>query len=327
MNDERPGDYGQAKIGHPLSRREAMRIGLAGSALAWLGPSCQERSNTPKPPGPPSSQPVHELAPGTSLYDDFDGHGSFQTYEGRDLATAGALNPLLWFHDEASRVLDAALASPFLPSASADSGYAPPPGLLPVSNFVLEIRCDIELMEYAWLGSPREIEFVEFRSLGADVMLSSRSGASRPSACLNFHTTIPEQPPGRSWYVSLGLFKDAAEAGRAFVMGQYVNFNLGLVQNDYLGPAALDQWRSLRLDILTKADDPGLGEQDIRLDYYLDGALKMSRIPEDSAILIDPERTALGPHRSLIVNREANPTGPAFGYFDNVRAVYRNRVG
>ncbi|HMA54940.1 MAG TPA: hypothetical protein VKT17_10780 [Acidobacteriota bacterium] len=325
MNEERPRTSGRAMTGHPLSRREVIRLGLAGSALAWLGPSCQEGSNKPKPPGPPGTQPVYELTPGTSLYDDFDGHGSFQTYDNRDLATAGALNPLLWYHDDSSRVLDSALASPY--SAPADNGLGRPLGPAPVSNNVLEIRCVNGITAYAWLGSPREIEFLEFRSLGADVMLSSRSGASRPSAFLNFHTTIPEQPPGRSWQVSLGIFKGGAEAGGAFVIGQYMNINLGIIQNDYLGPVALDQWRSLRLDILTKADDPELGEQDIRLDYYLDGALKMSRIPEDSAILIDPERTALGPHRSLIVNREADPTGPAFGYFDNVRAVYRNRVG
>jgi hypothetical protein len=291
-----------------LTRREALRIGLAGSALAWLGQSCQHGPNKPNPPEPPDSAPVYELAPGSSLYDDFDGHGNFQTYDGRDLAMAGALNPKLWFHDDASRVVDAALAP------------------APVPNYVIGITCNVGVTAFTWFGNPMVIEFADFGSLSADVMLSSRSTASNPSVTLNYHTTIPEQPPGRSWWVSLGILRDPAEPGGAFVLGQYINYNLGIIQNDYLGPAALDEWRSLRLDILTKADDPALGEEDLRLDYYLDGALKASRIPEDSAILIDPERTGLGPHRSLVVNREGSSAGQAIGYFDNIRAVYSNRI-
>jgi len=101
--------------------------------------------------------------------------------------------------------------------------------------------------------------------------------------------------------------------------------NLGLFQNDWLGAVGLDEWHALRLDIVTKADDPRLGAQDLRLDFYLDGELKASRIPEDSAILIDPARTGLGPHRSLVVIRDGYE-GDAYGYFDNVRARYKNRI-
>jgi hypothetical protein len=251
--------------------------------------------------------------PGNSLYDDFDGHGCFQTYDGRDLATAGALYERLWVQDGGSRVVDAALLSP-----------SPLPAGAPVPNYVLEIGCVGQTMSYAWLNSPREITFADFGSLRADVRLSSRSTAPHPCAFLNFHTTIPEQEPGKSWSVSLGLFKDLGGAG-AFVVGQYSNVNLGLTQNDLLGEAALDEWHALRLDIMTKADDPRLGDQDLRLDYYLDGELKASRIPEDSAILIDPSRTGLGPHRSLVVTRDGYE-GEAYGYFDNVRAVYRDRI-
>jgi hypothetical protein len=104
-----------------------------------------------------------------------------------------------------------------------------------------------------------------------------------------------------------------------------MNINLGLAVSDDLGPAQLDEWRSLRLDILTKRDDPALGDADIRLDYYVDGEIRASRIPEDSAILIDPQRTGLGPHRSLMVTGEKG-TGTIIGRFDNVRAVYQNRI-
>jgi hypothetical protein len=263
--------------------------------------------------------------PGSSLYDDFDGQRNFQTYNGRDLAVAGALYSRIWVYDGGSRVIDA--PQPGLPVllGMAEDPARPAPSPSPVPNHVVEISCIGVINELIWMGSPREISFADFGSLGADVMLSSRSTAPHASASLNFHTTIPEQPPGRSWYVALGIFKNSEEPGGAFVLGQYLNLNLGIIQNDYLGPAVLDEWRSLRLDIVTKAGDPGLGDQDIRLDYYLDGTLRASRIPEDSMILIDPSRTGLGPHRSLVVSRDGY-TGEAIGYFDNVRAVYRNRI-
>lgn len=283
-----------------MKRRELLGLGLAGGALSLLGKACQSGSKTPEPP-PPTDRPVYELTPGDSLYDDFDGHGCFQSYDGRDEAQAGALASRLWMRDDGSRVFDAG-----------------------ARGFVLEIGVVGQMMAYAWLNSPREIGFAEFGSLRADVLLSSRSTARHPLAGVNFHTTIPEQPPGKSWFVTLGLFKDLNGPG-AVVVGQYGNVNLGTFQNDMLGAVGLDEWHTLRLDILTRAEDPVLGPTDLRIDYYLDGARLASRIPEDSAILIDPDRTGLGPHRSLIVSRDGYE-GEAYGYFDNVRARYRNRT-
>jgi hypothetical protein len=283
-----------------LTRREAVRIGLAGGALACLGRGCQPKAKTPAPPH--GDEPVCALTPGDSLYDDFDGHGCYQSYDGLDLATAGDLDKRIWSQSTGPRVV-----------GSADRG------------FILEIGCVSQMSAYAWLISQADIEFAEFGSLRADVLLSSQSTAPRPCAGLNFHTTIPEQPPGRSWYVTLGLFKDPTGSG-ALVIGQYENLNLGILQNDFLGAVGLDEWHALRLDIVSRDNDPDLGAQDLRLDYYLDGVLLASRIPEDSLILIDPDRTGLGPHRSLIVSRNGYE-GDATACFDNVRARYRDRIG
>jgi len=283
-----------------MKRREVLSLGLAGGGLSLFGRACQSSSKAPEPP-PPADRPVYELAPGDSLYDDFDGHGCFQSYDSRDGVLAGGLASRIWVHDEGSRIVDG--------GARGD---------------VLEIGSVGQMMAYAWLNSPREIEFAEFGSLRADVLLSSRSTAPHPLAGVNFHTTIPEQPPGRSWQVTLGLFKDLTGPG-AVVVGQYSNLNLGILQNDTIGAVGLDEWHTLRLDIVTRAGDPSLGPQDLRLDYYLDGARLASRVPEDSAVLIDPDRTGLGPHRSLIVSRDGYE-GDAFGYFDNVLARYNNRM-
>lgn len=284
-----------------MTRREVLELGLVGGTLSLLGSACQSDSNAPKPPPPTGDEPVYALTSGDSLYDDFDGHGCFQSYEGLDQAKAGTLYERIWVHDEGSQIVEAA-----------------------GRGFVLEIGCAGQMMAYAWLNSPREVEFAEFGSFRADVLLSSRSTAPYHCAGLNFHTTIPEQPPGRSWQVTLGLFKDPG-GPIARVIGQYANLNLGILQNDTLGEAGLDEWHALRLDIVTQAEDPTLGPQDLRLDYFLDGVRLASRVPEDSAILIDPDRTGLGPHRSLIVNRNGYE-GEAYAQFDNVRARYRNRI-
>ena len=156
------------------------------------------------------------------------------------------------------------------------------------------------------------------------MMLSSRSTAPRPFIGLNLHTSIPEQPPGKSWYCTLGIFKNMTGPG-ALAVGLYGNVNLEIVENDLLAAIDFDEWHTFRLNIATKADDPGLGDQDVRLEYYLDGTLMAARIPEDSPILIDPSRLGFGPYRSLIISRDWYE-GEAFGYFNNVRAVYRDRI-
>lgn len=269
--------------------------------MACLGRGCQPKAKAPAPPPPHGEDPVSALTPGDSLYDDFDGHGCHQSYDGLDLATAGDLDRRIWSYNTGPRVV-----------GSADRG------------FILEIGCVGQMSAYAWLISQADIEFAEFGSLRADVLLSSQSTAPRPCAGLNFHTTIPEQPPGRSWSVTLGLFKDPTGSG-ARVIGQYENLNLGILQNDFLGAVGQDEWHALRLDIVSRDNDPNLGALDLRLDYYLDGVLLASRIPEDSPILIDPDRTGLGPHRSLIVSRNGYE-GEATACFDNVRARYRDRT-
>lgn len=191
------------------------------------------------------------------------------------------------------------------------------------SGYVLKITDKVGIYRCT-LNSPEFIDFGDFKSFSADVMLSSASSSRDFGAGLDYHTTIPEQPPGVSWGAQVLILKYAD--GNAFIMGQYYNNNLGIYTGDKLGPAQLDKWYNLRLDIITKRDDGNLKENELRLDYYLDGVFRASRIPEDSEILLDPERTGAGPHRGLIA-AGADRTGIAIGYFDNVRGVYKNRVG
>ena len=90
-----------------LTRREALRLGLAGGALACSRPGLPDGIEDARASeAAAGDEPVYELTPGDSLYDDFDGHGCFQTYEGRDLATAGALYERIWVQDGGSQVVD-----------------------------------------------------------------------------------------------------------------------------------------------------------------------------------------------------------------------------
>jgi hypothetical protein len=173
------------------------------------------------------------------------------------------------------------------------------------------------------LDNPANLEFAACRTFQADVLLSSLSGAPTCAALLDYHTTIPEQPPGRSWATSLGIRKEAG--GEAYLFAQAYNVNTDYRYKRTLGSALLDRWYHLRLDIVIPKDDPRLAENELRIDFYVDGGLRASEIPVDAEILLDPERTGGGPDRSLIVDKERRG-GDAVAFFDNVRAVYENRV-
>jgi hypothetical protein len=290
-----------------LSRRRVLGLGLAAASGTVLGRGCATPDEGGGPPEPPGLEPIIELTSSPALYDDFEGNGNLQEFDGKNLAVTGALGPKIWGPSSGARVVES-------PTLGLES---------PMARHYLELSSAVSGYESAWLTNPMITTFAEFRSLSADVCLAADPATISPYAFLNFHTTIPEQPPGKSWFVNLGIIRDPA--GRIFILGEYRNINLGIIASDDLGPAMLEEWHNLRLDVMIKRDDPSLSDPEIRLDYYVDGALKASRIPEDSAILIDPQRTGLGPHRSLIVTGQKG-TGAIIGRFDNVRAVYSNRI-
>ena len=172
-------------------------------------------------------------------------------------------------------------------------------------------------------SNPEVLDFPEFKSFSADVMLSSASTGRNCAAGLDFHTTIPEQPPGKSWWAQIVIVHGIT--GETFLLGQYTNINMGYSSNSKLAPAALDQWFNLRMDVVTRQEDARLRADEIRLDFYVDGAYKASLYPEDSPILLDPQRTGLGPHRTLVVYSE-DGSANTVGYFDNIHGVYKNRT-
>jgi hypothetical protein len=308
-----PGPNGQSP--GKLTRRELLKLSLTGSALACLDIGCGNSNITPyePPPGPPKT---YKLSDGQSLYDDFDGSGGLQTYDEQNLAVAGALSHNLWV----GKPEDAVVSNPF-----------PGPGVVPVrgaGGYVLKITNSMQDFTFGnfvflMLDHPTIIEFVDYKTFSADMLLSSASTVEAMSAKLDYHTTIPEQFSGRSWAAGIGIRKRAS--GEVYLFATAYNVNTDYRYNVNMGPALLDQWYNLRLDVVTNNDDVNIPVNQLRLDYYVNGVLIVSEIPIDAEILIDPARTGGGPNRSLIVSKEAE-FGDAVAYFDNIKAVYTDRI-
>jgi hypothetical protein len=175
------------------------------------------------------------------------------------------------------------------------------------------------------ISNPAALEAADNKSFSADVMLSSSSEARLLSAILDYHTTIPDQPPGKSWFAQIGI-GTVGSSEDFHIIGLYGNVNLGYRFFQYLGTAEPDTWYNLRMDMVTKKDDGSLKDNELRIDYYVNGVLELSSIPEDSDVILDPKRTGAGPSRILTAGTAQDNKSAVF-YFDNVRAVYKNRIG
>ena len=80
--------------------------------------------------------------------------------------------------------------------------------------------------------------------------------------------------------------------------------------------------------MVTNEDENGkdLKDNELRIDFYVNGKLVDSEIPEDSALLLNPDKTDFGPSRSIeLWQPQGGKDGIAF--VDNVKAVYKNRTG
>ncbi len=315
MNCAKQGPFPHGLGRGRLTRRELLKLGLTGAALSCLDIGCGSNSGDPYEP-PPGPAPVLKLSDGQTLYDDFDGSGGLQTYNGQNLAVAGALSHNLWVARHEDEIVSNPIVDPAGASAAGASGY-----VLKITNDIQELT--FTNFVFLMLDNPTIIEFADYRTLSADMLLSSASTVEAMSTKLDYHTTIPEQFEGRSWAASIGIRKRSN--GEVYLFAAAYNVNTDYRFNVNMGPAQLDRWYNLRLDVITNRDDVSLPANLFRLDYYVDGILMASEIPIDAEILIDPARTGGGPNRSLIVSKEAE-VGNAIAYFDNIKAVYQDRV-
>jgi len=191
------------------------------------------------------------------------------------------------------------------------------------SGWVLKLTSRVPGLLGCILANRREIEFVDYKTFSADILLPSISTGPGYYASLSYHTTVPEQPPGLSWLTDIGIRKYGS--GRVILFALCINRNTGYRTYLDLGPAQLDTWYNVRMDVVTRSDDPTLKDNEFRIEYYVNGELLGSEVPEDAELLLNPQRTGTGPDRFLRLNVDI-PEGESIAFFDNVKGVYNNRI-
>ncbi len=191
------------------------------------------------------------------------------------------------------------------------------------SGMVLKLSSRLAGFMGLIMTSRRDIEFKDCRRLSGDIMIPASATGPDYWASVDYHTTIPEQPPGVSWFTELGIRKFSG--GELNLFAQCINRNTEYRVYFDFGKAETDTWYSFRMDVVTQRDDSALAANQLRIDYYINGELKGYDFPWDGELLLDPNRTGSGPDRYVRLLVE-NPVGESVAYFDNIKAVYSNRI-
>jgi hypothetical protein len=165
------------------------------------------------------------------------------------------------------------------------------------------------------LVNPAKIQFAEYVSWCADLFAPSSAESRNFKLNLDYHTSIPAHG-GSSWYCQIGFRGSETPIGFGF----WKNVNTGEERFDWLGSASFDTWYRYEMRFVLPEGDPALSDSEFRIEYYVNGVLKRSTIPTDSALLLDPNSLAFGPIRSI--NTVSFDDLQVEGLIDNVKAVY-----
>ena len=218
-----------------MKRRDILAAGIGGAALSWLGRACKIESGSKPggPTGPDVPQPVCGLTDGRSLYDDFDGGGNLQTFDGQPLAVAGELSSKIWGATYGTEILDdPILRSLFsvvdengrtsrhsrrlLVLGATDVHLETPDGLLPIEKgrvygaaesiaagprgYVLKVTNLFQFSPKFFikirLTNPELMDFSDFKSFSADTLLSSASTGNLCGAGLDYQYDDPRAAAG-----------------------------------------------------------------------------------------------------------------------------------
>jgi hypothetical protein len=167
---------------------------------------------------------------------------------------------------------------------------------------------------------PEKISFQDYQSWMADVMITLHPTLDTSSdiffAGLNFSGSLILQGGGY-WESTIHL---TFHRGAVSVDCRIDNKNTGY-SISHETPGELSRWYNLKMDIVT------LSDTQFRVHYFVDGNLMWAISPPESdcTILMDPKYAGYGPIRGLALGFNSDG-GQGFGYFDNVYAVYTDRV-
>lgn len=268
-----------------------------------------------------------ELPEEATLYDDFDGNGARQTFNGKDLAVVGAATFDLWAVSAQNRndvrpvraddfITDFQNRG-FVVRALNAEGWRDF-----VRLFLISPRFDVRSNNFP----PREGTLISWQNVGlfqADVMVSSESSAVEFSAGLDLSIGLApadETSNGRSRSWQVGLRFDPDAPPHWFAYSRFFNGHSpveGWYEN--IEPIQPDTWYTLGIHVKI------IG-QEVRLLLYLDGERVATVVAEDSAEMLAGDFDVWSSlARSLVVYKPVNQ-GQAVAYFDSVTAKYEDRI-
>lgn len=166
------------------------------------------------------------------------------------------------------------------------------------------------------LINPEDIEFADYKSYSADLMIPSVAERDSFHIGIDFHTSGIHGPI--SSLFQIGIRKDS----------EYVQIfaNGGNKNTDYrfwyvIKEVSLDIWHNVQMDIF-KND-----ENKMVIEFFHNSESKITEFPPDGDMYWDPNQTIFGPKRSFELHSKNNNPGKLIAFIDNVNAVYQNRIG
>lgn len=230
------------------------------------------------------------------VYDDFDGHGAQQ--DGGQLAVAGRLSSYLW-----DRSAEVAPASELTSNAAAH-GSVLVPRLGPGDGGWKAVT----------LTAPYALPLDQLCAMSMDVLIPPEA-ALDSSINLRIAALIPDLDFA-VWDAGINVSRGAD--GSIWIGSYYSNLEDGEAVSGGM-PGEIDRWYNIRIEVQKATVGTAL------LSFFVDGALLMSGIPADSALLLDPQRATRGFQREVGIYR-GDVSVDALGLVDNVSAVYHERV-
>lgn len=270
----------------------------------------------------------YQLTDEVRLYDDFDGHGAIQQFNGRYLAVKGSLSFDLWAVSANNRKDVQVIPAKDLNPAFYNRGYIAKVfhaarWIDSIRLLLISPRFRLGVSAYQPPEGSTLLDFTNFHSFSSNILVSSASTSKDFIAAVEFLVGFGHgfHRGKQYWAWRVGI-KRNPDDGLYYACAQFFNRHY-LEQNhlEILQAVQPDRWYNLRLE------SKKISSTEIQFSFFVDGNLMTTWVPSDSEILLNLKDSDIffSPARNLIIYKP-NPDGDAVAYFDNVRGVYENRI-
>jgi len=316
---------------------------------------CQTQNNNIEP----QPQPVYELS--FNLCDDFDGNGCHQTYNGQQLATAGALSTQLWSgsgevvqlttsgQSKSIQVYDVVDEhGKLIKGAEYSVSIIRWIGAKNIQYWDNRFQRNIQIIRGQEYGKAEIVSSPMDDSHGYVVKLSAESqtddvGSASISMIYPHEITVKEF---QEWRAIVKLSSESSGSKLSAILDYHGVDPSGLHLSWYT-QISIHKWPDGKINIKARwrnrSHDIGwseelmiaelnrwydlkitfteINENEVRMDYFVDDRLLASIFPDDSTRLLNGEITEF--HRNIGCD---TTSGKVVAYFDNIYGVYTNRV-